>query len=43
MIKYYYKRYVYNVPIVWLLLELEIRNKCETQKFITYPEIVKLT
>ena len=33
---------VYNVPIVWLLLELEIRNKCETQKFITYPEIVKL-
>ena len=33
---------VYNVPIVWLLLELEIRNKCENQKFITYPEIVKL-
>ena len=33
---------VYNVPIVWLLLELEIRNKCEKQKFITYHEVVKL-
>ena len=33
---------VYNVPIVWLLLELEIRRKCEGQKFITYNEIVDL-
>ena len=34
---------VYNVPIVWVLLELEIRKKCgEKQKFITYHEIVKL-
>ena len=34
---------VYNVPIVWLLLELEIRKKCgEEQKFITYHEIVRL-
>ena len=34
---------VYNVPIVWVLLELEIRKKCgEKQKFITYDEIVKL-
>ena len=33
---------VYNVPIVWLLLELEIRNKCENQKFIRYCEVVKL-
>ena len=36
------KQEVYNVPIVWLLLELEIRNKCENQKFITYHEVVKL-
>ena len=33
---------IYNVPIVWLLLELEIRKKCEKQSFIAYPEIVKL-
>ena len=33
---------VYNVPIVWLLLELEIRKKCEGQKFITYGEIFDL-
>lgn len=33
---------VYNVPIVWLLLELEIRQKCEGQKFITYDEIFDL-
>ena len=34
---------IYNVPIVWLLLELEIRKKCgEEQKFITYDEIVRL-
>ena len=33
---------VYDVPIVWLLLELEIRNKCKNQKFITYQEVVKL-
>ena len=35
---------VYNVPIVWVLLELEIRSKCEIeeQKFITYQEIVEL-
>ena len=33
---------VYNVPIVWLLLELEIRKKCEKQKFIPFKEIVKL-
>ena len=33
---------VYNVPIVWLLLELEIRNNCKKQRFITYPEIVNL-
>ena len=34
---------VYNVPIVWVLLELEIRKKCgEEQKFITYHEVVKL-
>ena len=33
---------VYNVPIVWLLLELEIRKKCEGQKFLTYDEIVDL-
>ena len=33
---------VYNVPIVWLLLELEIRSKCEKQKFITYQDVVKL-
>ena len=33
----------YNVPIVWLLLELEVRKKCgEKQKFVTYREIVKL-
>lgn len=33
---------IYNVPIVWLLLELEIRNKCEKQKFLSYTEVVKL-
>ena len=33
---------VYNVPIVWLLLELEIRNKCGKQKFIKYNEVVNL-
>ena len=35
---------VYNVPIVWLLLELEIRKQCEErrQKFIPYSEIVDL-
>ena len=34
---------VHNMPIVWILLELEIRKKCgEKQKFITYHEIVKL-
>ena len=35
---------VYNVPIVWLLMELEIRKKCEEkqQKFIPYSEIVDL-
>ena len=33
---------IYNVPIVWLLLELEIRKKCEKQSFIKYSEIVKL-
>ena len=33
---------IYDVPIVWLLLELQIRKKCEKQSFITYPEIVKL-
>ena len=35
---------VYNVPIVWLLLELEVRKKCgeKKQKFITYREIVEL-
>ena len=35
---------VYNVPIVWLLLELEVRKKCgeKKQKFITYHEIVEL-
>ena len=33
----------YDVPIVWVLLELEIRKKCgEEQKFIKYHEIVKL-
>ena len=36
------KQEIYNVPIVWLLLELEIRKKCEKQTFITYPEIVHL-
>ena len=29
------KQEIYNVPIVWLLLELEIRKKCEKQTFIT--------
>ena len=33
---------IYNVPIVWLLLELEIRKKYEEQIVIPYPEIVKL-
>ena len=33
---------VYNIPIVWILLELEIRNKCEKQKFIKYHEVVNL-
>ena len=35
---------VYNVPIVWVLLELEIRKKCEEkqQRFIPYREIVDL-
>ena len=33
---------IYNVPIVWLLLELEIRKKCEKQSFIKYSEIAKL-
>ena len=33
---------IYNVPIVWLLLELEIRKKYEKQSFIPYPEVVKL-
>ena len=37
------KQEVYNVPVVWLLLGLEIRNKCgEEQKFVTYNEIVNL-
>ena len=38
------KQTVYNVPIVWVLLELEIRKKCEEkqQKFIPYSEIVDL-
>ena len=35
---------VYSVPIVWVLLELEIRKLCEERKcsFITYSEIVEL-
>ena len=35
---------VYNVPIAWLLLELEIRKKCKEKllKFIQYSEIVDL-
>ena len=35
---------IYNVPIVWLLLELEIRKKCKEKqlKFIPYSEIVDL-
>ena len=35
---------VYNVPIVWVLLELEVRKVCNDREcnFITYSEVVEL-
>ena len=35
---------VYTVPIQWLLLDLEIRKKCEKEEsnFITYSDVLKL-
>ena len=39
------KQDVYNVPIQWLLLELEIRKICNERKscFITYDEVLELS
>ena len=38
------KQAVYEVPYVWLLLELEIRKVCEERRcgFITYTEVLEL-
>jgi len=38
------EQHPYDVPIVWLILELEIRQICETQNYraISYDRVVKL-